>query len=169
MIPGITSVIYFTSSSVLSSQSESRKDPCATSCGRPMASNTCDGSREPEVHAEPEEAQTSLSSSKSNRLSPSTPSKQKLTFPGRRFSFVPFSAPCGIFSSPAISSSRNFNSFFVFDSILSHASFSAAAIPHAAPTFSVPARLPLSCAPPSINGCKNTPRRQYNAPIPFGP
>ena len=37
------------------------------------------------------------------------------------------------------------------------------------PTFSVPARLPRSCAPPSITFTRGMPRRAYRAPTPFGP
>ena len=35
-------------------------------------------------------------------------------------------------------------------------------------TFSVPARLPRSCAPPEIKFGKRIPRRTYKAPTPFG-
>ena len=50
----------------------------------------------PEVQAEPEEAQTPIASKYSSRLSPSIPSKQKLTLPGSRFSRSPFNAQWGI-------------------------------------------------------------------------
>lgn len=38
---------------MISSLKVRRKEPCAFSCGSPMASSTWDGSRDPEVHAEP--------------------------------------------------------------------------------------------------------------------
>ena len=44
-----------------------------------------------EEQAEPEEAQIPLLSRRSSRLSPDTPSKQKFTLPGKRFSLEPFS------------------------------------------------------------------------------
>ena len=46
------------SSSVVWSESEKRIDPCANWNGTPIARNTCDGSNEPDVQAEPDEAQT---------------------------------------------------------------------------------------------------------------
>ena len=61
-----------------------RREPRAISRLRPRARSTWLGSKEPEVQAEPEEAQMPCLSSMRRRLSPSTPSKQKLTFPERR-------------------------------------------------------------------------------------
>ena len=49
------------------------------------------------------------------------------------------------------------------------ASSNAAAIPTIAGRFSVPARFPRSCPPPSIRFVKNTPVFAYSTPIPFGP
>ena len=51
-----------TSCSVFSSHRDRRREPWATSWGRPMASSTWLGSRDPEVQAEPEEAQMPRSS-----------------------------------------------------------------------------------------------------------
>ena len=64
------------------------------------------GPDEPEVQAEPEEAHMPFRSRSSSRLSPSMPSKQKLTLPGRRFTRSPFRALWGILQSPSISRSR---------------------------------------------------------------
>ena len=44
------------SSMVVSADSVRRREPCAISCGRPIASSTWDGSREPDVQADPLEA-----------------------------------------------------------------------------------------------------------------
>ena len=94
------------SSMVFSSSRVSRREPWATSWGRPMASRTWLGSREPEVHADPEDAATPLSSSRSRRDSPSMPSKQKLTLPGRRRSRSPFSSEWGMGDSFSMRASR---------------------------------------------------------------
>ena len=55
-IPGTTSMMWSISSMVLYSPMESLSEPWATSWGRPMASRTWLGSREPEVQAEPDDA-----------------------------------------------------------------------------------------------------------------
>ena len=86
---------------------------------------------------------------KQERLA-SIPSKQKLTLPGRRFVRSPFNALCGIFSRPSISLSRRADTFSAFASILAFASLRAATMPTIPGIFSVPARLPRSCAPPSM-------------------
>jgi type IV secretory pathway VirB10-like protein len=54
-------------------------------------SRTCEGSREPDVQAEPEEAQMPFRSSMSSRDSPSMPSKEILRLPGSLFSLSPLS------------------------------------------------------------------------------
>ena len=95
-----------TSPMVLSRSRVRRKEPWATSWGRPMASSTWLGSSEPEVHADPEEAATPLSSSSSSSDSPSMPSKQKLTFPGNRRPLSPFRAAWGIADSFSMRASR---------------------------------------------------------------
>ena len=64
--------------------------------------------RKPDVHAEPEEAQIPLLSSKSNSPSASVSGKQKFTFPGRRLVASPFNSAPGIFFSPSINCSRSF-------------------------------------------------------------
>src|SRR4030042_6272959 len=58
VIPGRTSRTLSTSSSVLNLLRLRRKLPWATSWGRSIARRTCEGSREPDVQADPEEAQT---------------------------------------------------------------------------------------------------------------
>ena len=61
----------------------SRRLPCARAGGSPIAFKTCEASSEPEVQAEPVEAQMSLIEASSSD-SPSTPSKTKLALFGRR-------------------------------------------------------------------------------------
>ena len=155
---------------VLLAEASAAGEPCATSCGRPMASSTWLGSSEPEVQALPEEAQMPASSSRRRRLSPSMPSKQKFTLPGRRCVRSPLSAACGIWSSPAMSLSRrarDIRRVFLDDARTPRAS--AAAMPTMPAMFSVPARLPRSCAPPSMTFVRGMPRRAYSTPTPFGP
>src|SRR5260370_9355204 len=84
IIPGNADNIVSTSSSVLSLPSVRRRLPCANSTGRCIASSTCDGSTEPEVHAEPVEAAIPSRSRLSRIDSPSTPSKTKLALLGKR-------------------------------------------------------------------------------------
>ena len=55
------------SSMVVSADSVRRREPCAISCGRPIASSTWDGSREPDVQADPLEAQIPLLSSRDQK------------------------------------------------------------------------------------------------------
>lgn len=52
---------------MFSSLSVRRREPWATSCGRPIARSTWLGSSEPEVQAEPEEAHMPFASSRSRR------------------------------------------------------------------------------------------------------
>ena len=57
MIPGIFARTESTSASVLYGLNEKRIDPWAAVKGTPMARRTWEGSSDPEVQAEPEEAQ----------------------------------------------------------------------------------------------------------------
>ena len=123
-----------------------------------MASSTWLGSSEPEVQAEPEDAQMPLSSSSNSSDSPSMPSKQKLTLPGSLRSASPLSAECGMRKSPAISRSRSAVIFALSRSMFRAASSRAAARPAMPAVFSVPARLPRSCAPPSMRLVSAVPR-----------
>lgn len=120
---GVSVRIVLISSSVFASHRDRRREPCATSCGLPMASNTWDGSSEPEVQALPEEAHMPFASRSKSRLSPSIPSKQKLTFPGSLFSGSPLRALCGILDRPSISRSLSFTNkrrFQTFSGFLRH-------------------------------------------------
>ena len=111
----------------------------------------------PALHALPDDAQMPFASSRSSRLSPSTPSKQKLTLPGKRFTGSPLSALCGILDRPSIRRSRRALTLFAFSSRCAQASSSAAAMPMMAGMFSVPARLPRSCEPPPMRFVRKTP------------
>ena len=57
---GTASRMRSISSSVFHSHRLRRSEPCATSCGRPMASSTWLGSSEPDVHALPDDAVQTL-------------------------------------------------------------------------------------------------------------
>ena len=70
------------SASVVFLPREKRTVPCAKRGGKPSAARTCDGSIEPEVHAEPVETQIPSISNRKMRLSPSTFSKEMLSVPG---------------------------------------------------------------------------------------
>ena len=67
----------------------------------PIAVNTCDGSSEPVVQAEPLEAQTPNSSSNIRMASASTPSKQRLAVFGSRIFAEPTRNTLGISRSNA--------------------------------------------------------------------
>ena len=62
----------------------------ATSCGSPIATNTCDGLFEPVVHAEPLEAHIPYWSKFNNNASPSIFWNEKFVFPGNLFVLSPF-------------------------------------------------------------------------------
>ena len=66
-------------------------EPCAAVNGTPMARSTCDGSSEPEVQAEPEEAQMSYWFMCRRMASPSTNSKLMLAVLGSRSVLWPLS------------------------------------------------------------------------------
>ncbi len=61
-----------------------------------MAKSTWEGSKEPEVHAEPLEPQIPCLSSQINMDSPSINRKQKLALPGSLFCRSPFKREWGI-------------------------------------------------------------------------
>ena len=154
---------------MISSPRESLRDPWATSCTRPIASRTWLGSSDPEVQALPEEALMPRSSRRSRSDSPSIPSKQKLTLPGSLFFASPFRAEWGIFERPSISRSRRAVWWAAFCSRFPAASLRAAAMAIMPGTFSVPARLPFSWAPPSIRLVRAMPFLAYKKPVPLGP
>ena len=109
-----------------------------------------------------------LASSISSRLSPSMPSKHIFTVPGTWCSRLPLILLWGILDSSANSLSRMAIIFLLSSSILSTDSFRAAAMATIPATFSVPARLPRSWAPPSIRLNRGMFFRQYRAPTPLG-
>ena len=156
-IPGRTSSILSTSSMVFSSLKEILSEPCATSWQRPMASRTWLGSSEPLVQAEPLEAQIPYISRLKSRLSPSIPSMEMFTLPGRRFSRSPLRRVRSILRMLSISLSRRTLVRAPRSSMFCEAISIALARPTIPATFSVPARLPRSWAPPSIRFGKTTP------------
>ena len=162
-------IIYSISSSLTSSPMLSLNEPCATSCTLPIARRTWLGSSEPDVHALPDDACMPLSSRSSRSDSPSIPSKQKLTFPGHLLSASPLSAECGISFRALIRLSLCFLSISAFSFNEAHAYLRAVAIAAIPGTFSVPARLPFSCAPPSIILVSLIPFLAYRKPTPLGP
>ena len=74
-----------------------------------------------------------------------------------------------ILSAPSINLLRSLVSRTVLSSMPFDASSIATASPTMPGTFSVPARLFFSCAPPSIRFLILMPLRTYKAPTPFGP
>src|SRR3989338_7457523 len=89
-----------------------RMEPWAAVKGTPMALSTCEGSRLPEVQAEPEEAQIPTSFSNSRMAYPSTYSKLMLVVLGRRSILCPFSLELSIWYKIRFSSlSRSFLTF----------------------------------------------------------
>ena len=126
------------------------REPWATSCTLPMARSTCDGSSDPDVQAEPDDAWIPLSSRRSKSDSPSIPSKQKLTLPGSLFRASPLRAECSIEPSPLMSLSLSLIRRAEVSSMPATASLRALAMAAIPGTFSVPALRPFSWAPPSI-------------------
>ena len=153
---------------VLYSHRLRRREPWAISWGIPRASSTWLGSRLPLVQALPELAQMPAMSRRSSRLSPSMPSKQKLTMPGTLWSGSPLQREQGILLRPSMSLSRMAVTFSAFSSRCSQLSFNAAAMARMPGMASVPPRSPRSWAPPSIKFFSLIPLRQYMAPTPLG-
>ena len=83
------------SASVVWSESENRIDPCANWNGTPIARSTCDGSNDPDVHAEPDEAQTPKSFKYIKIDSPSMYPKLILVVLGTRWAGSPFTLTSG--------------------------------------------------------------------------
>ena len=106
------------------------------------------------MQALPELAQMPAKSRRRSRLSPSMPSKQKLTMPGARWSGSPLQREQGISLSPSISLSRMAETFSIFSSRWAQLSFKAAAMARMEGMASVPPRLFRSWAPPSIKFCR---------------
>ena len=71
-----------TSSFVLSFPNVVLNAPCARFSFKPIAINTCDGSKEPDVHAEPADAHIPYASRFNSNCPASIPSNDILAFPG---------------------------------------------------------------------------------------
>ena len=135
-----------------------------------MARSTWDGSNDPEVHAEPLDAQIPLPSSRIRSDSPSTNRKLTFTLFGSLSVLCPFSRQYGISSRiRLIIWSRSPLSFSALASIVAAARRTAVPSPMIPGTFSVPARRFRSWAPPCTKERIFTPLRIYKKPIPFGP
>src|SRR3989339_1717546 len=93
-----------TSASVLYTLRLKRIEPCAAVKGTPMARITCEGSSDPEVQADPEEAQIPKRSRWSKIASPSTYSKLILVVLGKRRVLCPLSRELGMLASSPFSS-----------------------------------------------------------------
>ncbi len=114
-----------------------------------MASRTCDGSREPDVHADPLDPQIPFISSMIRSDSPSMNWKLKFALFGRRSALCPFRRTVWDLSEHPVDQMVTDLNFFCgtfFHGCLAR----SAAIPYPTipGTFSVPARRFLSCAPP---------------------
>lgn len=130
-----------TSSIVLYRLKLNLTEPCTAVKGTPIALSTCDGSKEPDVQAEPDEAQIPFSFRSNKIASPSTNSKLKLVVFGRRCVLCPFTLASGAFFSIS-SSSLSLNCFTPVCSspIYFFASSHALPRPIIEGTFSVPPR-----------------------------
>ena len=102
------------------------------------------------VQALPEEAHTPIISSPSSRASPSAPTKDRLALPISRFSRSPFRRDMGNSNSASMIRLRMGVTFAIFCGISAQASSMARPKAMMEATFSVPARRPRSCSPPSI-------------------
>ena len=141
--------IASTSSSVLDFPREIRTVPLAYSSSSRIDCKTCETSVLLLLHAEPVEIQIPVKSSRCKMASPSAPGNDRLRRPGSLFA-PPFrTCLTPYFSSKLTSSDSNFATYFIFSSIASQLFFRATAIPTIPAMFSVPARNPNSCAPPS--------------------
>src|SRR5215470_6150063 len=97
-MPGRISRTYSISASVVPRPRLQRKAPCRYGPGTPMARNTCEGSSEPELQAEPVDSATPCRSRLIIRASPSTPAKATLVVLGRRGTSAPWMRTSGICS-----------------------------------------------------------------------
>lgn len=104
---------YFTSPSEFRYPKVNLIVPFAVSESRPIASNTWEGSSEPDEQALPADAAIPCISSINNNVSDSTPLKLTLMLLGSLSSGWPFKTVSGIFNNPSISSSRSNLSLFV--------------------------------------------------------
>src|SRR5262249_26332274 len=164
------SIVKSISSCVLPRPRPKRIEAWARSSGTPRAFNTCEGRRDADVQADPDETATSRIPSSS--ASPSTPAKERLRFPGRRSSTAP---PRRLPSSSISGSGAPFNvtsstrlvmplksRFLRRRSRRASVSIEATAISDALPnptipgTFNVPDRRPRSWPPPSMIGERRT-------------
>ena len=93
---GSVSITYFTSSIVFSLPMLIRIDPCARSAGIPVASNTCEGSKDPDAQAEPVEIAIPFKSRYNRIDSPSAPSKDTLSVLARQSFGWPLNRVSGI-------------------------------------------------------------------------
>ena len=89
----------FSSSFVLSFPNVVLNAPCVRFSFKPIAINTCDGSKEPDVHAEPAEAHIPYASRFNSNCPASIPSNDILAFPGNLFTLSQFNLIFGMFFS----------------------------------------------------------------------
>src|SRR6266511_5620222 len=128
----------------------------------PMASSTCEGSSEPDAHADPLETASPARSRARSMSSPLRSAKVQLAKLGSRSS-PPVSVPpssrsaersaslCRLAAAARASCSRD-------------TAVKAAASAPAVQTSSIPARRPHSCGPPYCRGWTRTPSRTYSKP-----
>src|SRR5450756_45305 len=165
------SITYLISSSVFHAPSENRTEQWASAGVSPIASNACEGSGFPDLHAEPEEKAIPLRSRKRTSDSPRISGMVILSVFGRRSRSGPFlRAP--EMSSQILDSSRS-RSRATLPGIPEYSPRSASSTALPKPTipgtFSVPERIPCSCPPPFMSGSSCNPLRTQRAPTPLGP
>src|SRR5581483_5226760 len=135
---------------------------------RPSAATTWLGSSEPAAHALPAEAAMPSRSSRISSASDGAPPNATERIAGWRGAPAPFTSTSGIAETIAASSrSRIAATRGAVSARSASASASAVAKPAMPGTFSVPARKPCSCPPPTISGSSGVPLRTYKAPTPF--
>ena len=144
-------------------------EPCTAVKGTPIALKTCEGSKEPEVQAEPDDAQIPFSFKSNKIASPSTNSKLILVVFGRRCVLCPFTlGSCAFFQYFIL---QLVPQLFYPCSFLAHkffASSQALPSPIIDGTFSVPPRRFFSWCPPIIKGENVIPFLTNKAPTPLG-
>lgn len=131
-----------------------------------MATSTCDGSATPVVQAEPEETANPRASNLSSRVELSQPGRQRQSVLGSRAASTATTRTSGISDKIRRCISSRSDSIAPISTEREQAT--AAVIPAAPGTFTVPPRRERSWLPPCIQRVHAAPWRTNIAPIPLG-